>query len=153
MEENITNDFMNTLLAVRKERRFFPCLCKLRYSEMAVLSAICFLSESTPQTEAVKTGDICAYLKISKPAASQILDHLEDKGVIRRIQLRTDRRSAFVHITEEGKKIFEKERLRLWEATNKMMEKMGEDDARKFVELLKKFHSILESMDWEESKS
>lgn len=112
-----------------------------------------FLSESTPQTEAVKTGDICAYLKISKPAASQILNHLEDKGVIRRIQLRTDRRSAFVHITEEGKKIFEKERLRLWEATNKMMEKMGEDDARKFVELLKKFHSILESMDWEESKS
>lgn len=43
MEENITNDFMNTLLAVRKERRFFPCLCKLRYSEMAVLSAICFV--------------------------------------------------------------------------------------------------------------
>ena len=153
MEGNMTDDFMNTLLAVRKERKFFPCLCKLRYSEMAVLSAICFLSEGTPQTEAVKTSDICAYLKISKPAASQILNHLEDKGIVKRLQLKTDRRSAFVHITEEGKKIFKKEQLRLREATRKIMEKMGEDDARKFVELLRKFHGILESMNWEESKS
>lgn len=57
------------------------------------------------QGEVLRQEDIVEQLEISKPAVSKAVDHLELKGLVRRVKDDTDRRISRVLITQRAREI------------------------------------------------
>ena len=57
------------------------------------------------QGEVLRQEDIVEQLEISKPAVSEAVDHLELKGLVRRVKDDTDRRITRVLITQRAREI------------------------------------------------
>ena len=57
------------------------------------------------QGEVLRQEDIVEQLEISKPAVSKAVDHLELKGLVRRVKDDTDRRITRVLITQRAREI------------------------------------------------
>lgn len=58
-----------------------------------------FVSNKGP----LKLTECSAILGVSKPTVTKIVDNLEKDGFVRRIKEGRDRRSYFVHLTDQGK--------------------------------------------------
>ena len=134
-EQDITREFLDAMIGVRKASKIPHFFSELSYSELAVFRAMRFLSGGCLPKELVKTSDISAHIQISKPALSQVINKLEDKGLVERVVQKSDRRSVYVRFTRKGIGMFEK---------------MGYEDTLRFITLMKKFHEVVAQVDMEE---
>lgn len=60
------------------------------------------------QTDSVSIGDAAAFLGVSSPAASKTVEKLVRRRLLRRADIRGDRRSSELSLTEMGRRILEK---------------------------------------------
>lgn len=93
------------------------------------------------------TKDISEYLQITKPAVSQMLNALEEKGYIYREINKDDRRIVFIKLTEAGHKKVLGIHKHATGQIKTALEMMGEEDSRKLVELITKLKTILDELD------
>lgn len=149
-EKDITREFLDAMTGVRKASKIPHFFSELSYSELAVFRAMRFLSDGCLPEELVKTSDISAHLQISKPALSQVINKLEDKGLVERVTQKSDRRSAYVRFTRKGIGMFERQNAQMHEAISMVVEKMGYEDTLRFIALMKKFHEVVAQVDMEE---
>lgn len=136
-------EFLEAIINFRKINRKINFLEALSFNEMAVFWAIKKISFDNPTSPYVKLSDISELLKISKPALSQIIKKLEDKELVERIFIRSDRRITPVRFTEKGTDIFKKENEYMLKVTQSIIKKMGEEDTETFISLLRKLYSIV----------
>lgn len=127
-EQDITREFLDAMIGVRKASKIPHFFSELSYSELAVFRAMRFLSGGCLPKELVKTSDISAHIQISKPALSQVINKLEDKGLVERVVQKSDRRSVYVRFTRKGIGMFERQNAQMHEAINMVVEKMGYED-------------------------
>ncbi|MGL5329185.1 MAG: MarR family winged helix-turn-helix transcriptional regulator [Peptostreptococcaceae bacterium] len=93
----------------------------------------------------MKTSELSKCLMITKPAVSKVINGLEEKGYVERMTDKSDRRVVYINLTETGMKILEEENKRFEIFTQRVIEKMGEDDTEEMIRLFKKMYdSILE---------
>jgi DNA-binding MarR family transcriptional regulator len=59
------------------------------------------------QTESVTIGDAAAFLGVSSPAVSKTVEKLVRRRLLRRADIRTDRRSSELSLTELGRRMLE----------------------------------------------
>ena len=149
-EQDITREFLDAMIGVRKASKIPHFFSELSYSELAVFRAMRFLSGGCLPKELVKTSDISAHIQISKPALSQVINKLEDKGLVERVVQKSDRRSVYVRFTRKGIGMFERQNAQMHEAINMVVEKMGYEDTLRFITLMKKFHEVVAHVDMEE---
>lgn len=149
-EKDITREFLDAMTGVRKASKIPHFFSELSYSELAVFRAMRFLSDGCLPEELVKTSDISAHLQISKPALSQVINKLEDKGLVERVTQKSDRRSAYVRFTRKGIGMFKRQNAQMHEAISMVVEKMGYEDTLRFIALMKKFHEVVAQVDMEE---
>jgi DNA-binding MarR family transcriptional regulator len=72
----------------------------------------------------------------------KLLDELQERGLIRRKQSKTDRRAYDVHLTAKGRRLTH-ELLDVHERLEaELAESFGLDELRKLVELLRKFRDV-----------
>lgn len=57
--------------------------------------------------EGVRPKDLAEILEIERPSLAQLLDRLEEGGMVQRREDPHDRRGKTLHLTAEGRKIFE----------------------------------------------
>ncbi|MDP4119521.1 MAG: MarR family transcriptional regulator [Bacillota bacterium] len=79
---------------------------------------------------------------ISKPALTQQINKLEDKGYIERIVHKDDRRSTFLQITPKGNDVFDQRKKIIAEKLDEFIKEMGEEDTKKLIELVNKLYEI-----------
>lgn len=87
----------------------------------------------------VRMTDISEYLMITKPAATQAVNKLVEKGMVERVSDAHDRRVVYIQPTETGKNIFEQEIENRMAFVDRVVERMGEADAKRLVALLDRF--------------
>ncbi|HVJ49272.1 MarR family winged helix-turn-helix transcriptional regulator [Desulfitobacterium sp.] len=75
-------------------------------SEIKMLNMI---KLNTSETEEVTISILSELLEISKPAVSQMINVLEDKGYVERMTTKNDRRIVYVRLTECGEQRLVKE--------------------------------------------
>lgn len=79
----------------------------------------------------------------TKPATSKMLKALEDKGYIERISDKKDRRVVYIQLSAAGEKII-KESFHIMHAfADRTIKRMGEEDAKDFINLLNKFYDAV----------
>lgn len=87
----------------------------------------------------VRMTDISEYLMITKPAATQAVNKLVEKGMVERVSDEHDRRVVYIQPTQTGKNIFEQEIEMRLAFVDRVVERMGEADAKRLVALLDRF--------------
>ena len=129
----LMNKMKNTLI------KFQP-MEKLSIGEVALLNVIHISSVRGERTTSSKLSD---KLNISKPAASRMLNVVEEKGLIERISEKEDRRRVFIELTTYGKELYEKEINEYQDVCYEIVEKMGNKEMEELLELGNKFFDII----------
>jgi len=83
----------------------------------------------------VLPGKIGHEMDVSSARIATALNSLEKKGLITRQIDTNDRRKILVRITEEGKKISEKQLKKVVAVATKMLHQLGEHDAKEYVRI------------------
>jgi DNA-binding MarR family transcriptional regulator len=80
---------------------------------------------------------------ITKGTLTGILDRLEAKKLIRRVQLAEDRRSTCIQLTRAGKRMFEREFPRQIAHLKKRFQHLSESELREIQHALRKLREVL----------
>lgn len=89
------------------------------------------------------------FLKITKPAISQMVSGLEEKGLVKRIMNTTDRRLVYVGVTPKGEELLSEARSQFDQFSLETVRRLGEPDTKKLITLLKKLHTIFNDIEKE----
>lgn len=121
--------------------------------EYMLLKTIKYLKSSESINEysskGVKSSDLSKFLSITKPAVSKLINILEDKGFVNRIADKSDRRVVYINITKDGEQILAEETKMFKEFTNRIVEKMGEEDTDEMIRLFKKMYDTIVEIECE----
>lgn len=82
-------------------------------------------------------------LEISRPLVTSIINSLEEKEFITRTIDEVDKRKFKINITQKGKKFLDKERKNRYQKVNYLLEKLGEEDSKQLLRIIKKCSSIM----------
>ena len=100
-------------------------------------------------SEQIIPSEISSAIGISGARIAATLNSLENKGYItRRIDL-SDRRRILVTLTEKGREQDETHRRQLSEIFEKILEKLGEHDAKEYIRITRKMAELFQQEDKE----
>lgn len=110
--------------------------------EFMILKTIKMISE---RSEGVTISTLSERLRISKSAVSQMINSLEDKGYVERFTTRNDRRLVYVRLTVRGGEVLSEKLRTFLKGMNTVFDKMGEEDTKELLRLLRKLYDIYKS--------
>ncbi len=94
------------------------------------------------QGDIVLPSDISNEMNISSARVAAMLNSLENKGLITRQIDKSDRRKILVELTQEGKELAEKHDQMVVNNTARMLELLGEHDAKEMVRIMGKLAKL-----------
>lgn len=108
-------------------------IVKSGHGESGVLQ---ILLENEKDKKPLYSGDICAKMQLSSGRTALTLKSLELKRLIVRRADEKDKRRTLVKLTEKGKALAESTAKEVSAAVNKIVEKLGEQQAAEFIGML-----------------
>ncbi|GAA4653265.1 transcriptional regulator [Anaerocolumna aminovalerica] len=90
------------------------------------------------QGDIVLPSEISNEMNISSARVAAMLNSLENKGLVTRQIDKSDRRKILVELTQEGKELAEKHNQMVVNNTARMLELLGEHDAKELVRIMGK---------------
>ena len=95
-------------------------------------------------SSAVPLSEVSARMNQSLPALSQKINRLESMGYVEKNQDLKDRRTVWVSLTEEGRRLLKESCRNLERQLDAVMDLMGEQDTEEMLRLTDKLSSIME---------
>lgn len=111
-------------------------------AQIMTLHFVCFNDEC-------KTSEIAECLVVSRPDATRIVNNLVNKGFIKRVFDKKDRRVIRLKITNDGKKAFEGIKKELVKNFSEILKKMENEDAEALMKGMKALCNVLKEIDKE----
>lgn len=148
LDKQLNDELMSCIYNIKRFVRPPKIYRDLSYSEMSVFTCLKEYYNENENSQPVKTSLICERLKISKPALSQIINKLEDKGFVERVTLKEDRRSAYIKYTQKGLNAFQRDRKATLGVTSEIIERMGTSDIKELIRILNKLADTVSALDY-----
>ncbi|GLX69356.1 MarR family winged helix-turn-helix transcriptional regulator [Paenibacillus glycanilyticus] len=101
--------------------------------------------------DGVKVSDLSKFLRVTSPTVTQMLNRLEEMGLIARKEDPKDRRAVRVSLTEEGELTAKKALQGFMDRMNGLADYLGDEDTEQLIRLLKKTTSYFEQMNQSDS--
>lgn len=114
--------------------------------ELEKTGALVFMSllfSDDAQEQRVRMTDVSRYMMYSKPAATQLVNRMVEKGYVERVDDPGDRRVVYIQPTPEGKERFTRELEQRMEVMRRAVARMGEEKGRLLAELLTQFLDVM----------
>ena len=92
----------------------------------------------------VRMTDVSRLMMVSKPAATQVVNKLVERGLVERASDANDRRIVYIRPTEAGRAFYEAGLNRNLDLVDRVIERMGAQDADGLVALLGRFFDALD---------
>lgn len=143
MDESLREQFLRVTMRFKRFEACSETSCPLPQTELAVLSKA---SSCCGQgDEGVCVSSIHENLYISKPAVSQTLNSLEQKGYIHRTIDPSDRRKITVTLTVEGQRALDCAKGRFDMELDSVLEQFGAESVKSLVGLIDRLMNIIEN--------
>ena len=141
--------------SIHRQQKMLPKIKGLEQVSLGDMAVFGAIMKNLPEKDgkAVAMGTLHRYLRMSPPALSQGINRLEDKGLVERVFSKENRRMTYVAFTEEGKKIYHRERMRMDAIGKKIVERMGRKEAKELIRLTNRFHDVMEELILEQKES
>jgi DNA-binding MarR family transcriptional regulator len=148
MENNQKNELFETVSKFRKMHSWVHSFAGLAQGEFMMMHVIDRYKKLNEDQEepGVKISQLCSFMHMSKPGASQMLKSLENKELIERIMGKKDRRIIHVDLTEKGEALLEEAMQQSHATWNRIIEEFGEQDTKTLITLLNRIYDIMEKM-------
>jgi DNA-binding MarR family transcriptional regulator len=144
VEDDLRTRFIQAMMCFKKLRGALNSVSNLNISEAFILRTIEHDSMSSEQGN--YTTLIQDRLHISKPAISQNITALEEKGLITRRVNQSDRRRFDFELTEKGLALAQETRVLADRRMKAVVSRMGEDDTKLLIQLLEKLSSVADDI-------
>jgi len=95
------------------------------------------------QNSDVLPGEISQKMNVTSARIANALNSLEEKGLITRQIDKKDRRKILVNITKKGKGIAEQNKQAILETASKLLEHLGEKDAKEYIRIVRKLSELV----------
>lgn len=112
------------------------------FNELQVLKEVARYVSQHPEG-GIRMSELSDNLGVNKSSVSQLVNRLEDRGLLERTSMRDDRRVVRVHLTAQGTELFEREKHNMLEFFTYVVERMGEEDADEMLRLVKKYYQVV----------
>ena len=96
----------------------------------------------TMKKDKILVGELSKELNLSSGRTAIALNSLEKKGYIMRDKSNEDKRKVVVGITEKGKEFALSKREKAINCMTKLLEYLGEDDAKTLIRILNKINCL-----------
>ena len=123
------------------------------YSNDIALLALLVSLEETDTPVRLRMTDVSRAMAISKPAATQMVNHLVKSGLVERIQSSSDRRVVYIQATPEGKRSFAHVMKSRMVYIERAVHRIGVERAALLGDLLNEFVDALVTVTEEENNS
>ncbi len=94
--------------------------------------------EGGPENRGVRSKDLAERLKIAPRSATEVVDALEQKGLVRRSPDPGDRRATLVSLTDRGHALAEEVRRTRGVASEQLLERLTPTDRADLARILRK---------------
>ena len=121
-------------------------------NDIALLALLVSMEESTEPVR-LRMTDVSRALAISKPAATQMVNHLVKNGLVERTHSKSDRRVVYIQATPEGKRSFVHVMKSRMIYIERAVHRIGVDRAALLGDLLNEFVDALVTVTEEENAS
>ncbi len=142
MENDIRERLLGNIFRMRKAGAYIPPGVGLHASELFTLARI------DHSCDGVTVAEIQNGLHVTKPAVSQILSSLENKGYITRQIDPSDKRKFIFELTQSGRELSEKMKLHHNSMLDEIITRFGEDKTNQLIDLFEEMIEI-----WEQVKN
>lgn len=129
---------------LRKATIRFQPLKRISLGESALLKVLDDHERNERKITATMLSDC---LSIKKPAASRMLNAMEEKGYTMRVYEKKDRRKVYIELTELGRQVLQEEQDHYRAILSVMVNQMGEELMKEMLRSGEKFCSVLESIE------
>lgn len=94
------------------------------------------LRRGTPEPEALRLKDLAERLRIAARSATEVVDQLEAKGLVRREPDPTDRRATLIAATDTGRQLYADVRAERRDKSNEYFAKLTDEDRAELARIL-----------------
>ncbi len=94
------------------------------------------------QDKDITATDLCLEMDMLKSQMNRTLTSMEDKHMIHRRRSQKDKRQIFVQLNSEHIHLYEKEHERILHIVDRLVERLGKEEAKKALNLFKLIASV-----------
>ncbi|NLJ30182.1 MAG: winged helix DNA-binding protein [Clostridiales bacterium] len=154
MEQNQKELLWSAMHRLKKSQAWPPRLSGVSRGEFFMLHQVARLERKKDgKAPGGKISDLSAATEMSKPAVSQMLNSLEDKGLVERIMTKSDRRVVYVRLTEKGRERLDATARQMNELLDRVVKELGPEDTEELTRLFIKLYQIMEKMKTETAET
>lgn len=95
-----------------------------------------------------KVSEIADALGVARPAATRMLNTLEEKGYVQKEITKTDRRVVYLSLTEKGEELLRRAEQVVNYIVEQVEQQFGEQDANEIVRLTNQLAKFYETLDY-----
>ncbi len=144
MSEALLEGWLAMSLAISNER----LVKAMTYNESMVCG---FLYRQRKEGgEPLTATELCEHLSMKKSQMNLILNRLESQGLIKRERSSQDKRQVYLFLTDQGVPFYEKAHSEILRLPRGVIERMGQEKAGRFTELMKEAAACFRRMQEEE---
>lgn len=147
-DDKLQKELFQSILRIKKAMGRPSALGSMPQGTFVVLHAILengskldFIDDE--ELMGMTVSDLSNVLQVSRPAISRTINELENKGFVKRVSTRSDRRLVYVCIAPLGEEVLRTAWQRANEGLKAVVEKMGEPDIRELIRILNKLHTVV----------
>ena len=133
---------------------FFAGVSNLSRTEFHLLREVILEAEKGKN---IISSELARRLGITRSAVSQIVTKMEQRGIVNRVSSPTDRKIAYICLSESSMAVFEEQCKQANESMERIVELYGEDKIRTFfneyVELRKVVDHVMKEREKERGQS
>lgn len=148
MDQELSFAFASLFQKIKKLNHGQQLKTRVHPGEFMMLDAIYdFMKDKEKKNnekQGIKVSELSELIHSTKPATSKMLKALEDKGYIYRSSDESDRRIVYIYLSEDGEKIIYHAKCMLHSFSNRIFQRMGEEDSTEFIRLLNIFYNAME---------
>jgi len=145
MDIELIEKYLNAMIRFKNVGMRFPVESDIQWSELLIMEKICDCYSHNHTY--INVSELHNNMFISKPAVSQTLNHLEQKGYIVREIDTNDRRKISVHPTKEGEKVLDRSEMSYDEKIHYLYDRLGQKDMETLLKLINKLADIIDNME------
>lgn len=131
-KQELVEELITTL---RKFPKIFSQRGNMQQKRSEIMVLFCINKSADGE---MKVSEISRYLHVKAPTVTQLINELESKGQVERITRSTDRRSVWIRLTDEGKRVLAEVDKEIQAKYNGLIDYLGEQETIVFIETLKR---------------
>ncbi|MGM1046769.1 Transcriptional regulators [Paenibacillus uliginis N3/975] len=138
---------MAKIKRVSSKHKFDDLLPQREFYVMEIINSRMQCNNSDEQEQlappGIKVSELSEILHITMPSVSQMINGLEQKGYVKRITTKNDRRVVYITLDVEGEAALKKAKKTFLSFTDEIVTRLGHEETEQLITLCTRLYEII----------